>query len=120
MSGRSRFRSSILVDFETVFSLIGNCSHALLSVICLTAWLTSVSRNLSPKYPQFCTRSSSVPGCQSSASFWPATRPPRGAPVALVDQPSFLIDVLKPENSRRYLVSRKSSICEVVCGPRNG
>src|SRR5829696_4442776 len=45
---------------------------------------------------------------------------PLGAPVGFVDHPSFLIEVLNAAKLRRKSPSRKPSMSDVVCGPRNG
>src|SRR5207237_4425229 len=95
--------------------------HALLSVIWRVAWSRSLSRSEVPKCPQFSTKSRIVP-----LVFWfpvgslGGTKLPRGEPVFVVDQPSFLIEVLKPANCFRKSPSRNAPISEVVCGPRYG
>src|SRR3954464_14536904 len=120
MSGLGIPRTSFLSDNETLFSLRGSCSHALFNVIWRVAWSTILSLRVFPKYPQLCTKSSNVPGFQSLGPFCAGITFPRGAAVGLVDQPSFLMEVLNAAKLPRNSPSRNPSMSDVVWGPRNG
>src|SRR4051812_24028776 len=110
------YASGLSLAKVTRFSFTGGCSQALLSVICRVAWSYSRLRRLEPNSFWFSMKSSSVPaelgfcGCGAGIAL------PRGALVLaeVLDQPSFLMDVLNPDMDFRNGPSRNTAISEVV------